>query len=188
MTLNTNQLDLFSDAPFTPILGNVTDRPAKRFKSLKALTLGGDSIQKKRVAKKLNAVMGSTDLIERTIEDSATILKNLGCEYIIMMGNGRVFEHGELPVKLRQQAAPATPKKPKRSSPGTFSHHYKPIIENLAVGTVAFVPFKTSTGVNLSVPQLNSAITAWMARQWGSESSTTHINRKLKGIEVLRLK
>lgn len=187
MTLNTNQLDLFSnDAPYSPMLptmGNVTNRPAKRFKSLT-----GDSTQKKRVSKKLNAVMGSTDLIERTIEDSATILRNLGCEYIIMMSNGRVFENGELPAKLRQQAAPATPKKQKRSPPGTYSHHYKPLLENLAVGTVAFVPFKTSTGVNLSVPNLNSAITAWIGTNWGSDCSTTHINRKLKGIEVLRLK
>ena len=177
--IKPGQMDLFDGAPSTPMLERPEKKPARKSKSPTSST---------RVGKKLSAVKGSTSLIERTIEDSAEILRNLGCEYIIMMGNGRVFEHGELPVKLRQQAAPATPKKPKRSSPGTFSHHYKPIIENLAVGTVAFVPFKTSTSVNLSVPQLNSAITAWMARQWGSESSTTHINRKLKGIEVLRLK
>jgi hypothetical protein len=173
------QMDLFNDAPSIPMVAEPTKKPAKKTKT---------STRSCRVNKKLSAASKSMDLVQKTIEESAEILRNLGCEYIIMTREGRVLEHGELPARLRQQAAPATPKKPKRSSPGTFSHHYKPIIENLQVGTVAFVPFKTSTGVNLSVPQLNSAITAWMSNHWGSESSTTHINRKLKGIEVLRLK
>jgi hypothetical protein len=178
--IKPGQMDLFDNAPSTPILGTITDRP------------------RNRASKKLSAVKGSVDLIQRTIEDSATILKNLGCEYIIMTKvgceyiimtkEGRVFEHGELPARLRQQAAPATPKKSKRLPSGTYSSHYKPIIENLPVGEVVSIPFRTVTGVNLSVSGLNSAVTAWIATNWGTDSSTTHINRKTKAIEVLRLK
>jgi hypothetical protein len=171
------QMDLFDGAPSVPTPGTITDRSAKHLKS----TI--------RASKKLSAVKGSVDLIQRTIEDSATILKNLGCEYIIMTKEGRVFEHGELPARLRQQAAPATPKKSKRLPSGTYSSHYKPIIEKLQPGEVAVVPFKSSlTGVNLSVSGLNSAVTAWIATNWGTDSATTHINRKTKAIEVLRLK
>ena len=99
-----------------------------------------------------------------------------------------MFEHGELPARLRQQAAPATPKKSKRLPSGTYSSHYKPIIENLPLVEVVSIPFRTVTGVNLSVSGLNSAVTAWIATNWGTDSSTTHINRKAKAIEVLRLK
>ena len=168
--IKPGQMDLLDNAPSTPILGTITDRP------------------RNRASKKLSAVKGSVDLIQRTIEDSATILKNLGCEYIIMTKEGRVFEHGELPARLRQQAAPATPKKSKRLPSGTYSSHYKPIIENLPLGEVVSIPFRTVTGVNLSVSGLNSAVTAWIATNWGTDSATTHINRKTKAIEVLRLK
>jgi hypothetical protein len=126
--IKPGQMDLFDNAPSTPILGTITDRP------------------RNRASKKLSAVKGSVDLIQRTIEDSATILKNLGCEYIIMTKEGRVFEHGELPARLRQQAAPATPKKSKRLPSGTYSSHYKPIIENLPVGEVVSIPFRTVNG------------------------------------------
>lgn len=174
------QMDLFDNAPSVPTPGTITDRSAKHLKSTIRASI--------RASKKLSAVKGSVDLIQRTIEDSATILKNLGCEYIIMTKEGRVFEHGELPARLRQQAAPATPKKSKRLPSGTYSSHYKPIIENLPVGEVVSIPFKTLTGVNLSVSGLNSAVTAWIATNWGTDSATTHINRKTKAIEVLRLK
>jgi hypothetical protein len=114
--IKPGQMDLFDNAPSTPILGTITDRP------------------RNRASKKLSAVKGSVDLIQR------------------------------------------------------YSSHYKPIIENLPVGEVVSIPFRTVTGVNLSVSGLNSAVTAWIATNWGTDSSTTHINRKTKAIEVLRLK
>ena len=183
MTLNINQLDLFSDAPFTPILGNVTDRPAKRLKP----TLNNG--MSNRASKKLNSLGSDVGVIQRTINDSADILKNLGCEYVIMTKDGRMFEHGDMPTRLRQQAAPAKPKRNPRVPVGTYSSHYKPLLEKLKVGEVAMVPFKSSlTGVSFSVSGLNSAVSAWLSTHWGNGASTTFINRKTKMIEVLRLK
>jgi hypothetical protein len=183
MTLNTNQLDLFDGAPYTHILGTVTDRPAKR---LKPTPNNGMS---NRASKKLNSLGSDVGVIQRTINDSVDILKNLGCEFIITTKDGRMFEHGEMPARLRQQAAPAKPKRTTRVPVGTYSSHYKPLLENLKVGDVAMVPFKSSlTGVNFSVPGLNSAVSAWTGTHWGSGAATSFINRKTKMIEVLRLK
>jgi hypothetical protein len=175
--IKPGQMDLFDNAPSTPMVAE----PTKKSKASTPTRTG-------RVGKKLSAANKSMDLIQRTIEESAEILRNLGCEYIIVTRDGRALEHGELPARLRQQAAPATPKKSKRLPPGTYSSHYKPIIENLPVGEVVSIPFRTVTGVNLSVSGLNSAVTAWIATNWGTDCSTTHINRKTKVIEVLRLK
>ena len=176
------QMDLFDNAPTIPMVAEPTKKPTKKTKA-SALT------RTSRVGKKLSAANKSMDLIQRTIEESAEILRNLGCEYIIMTREGCVLEHGEMPARLRQQAAPAAPKKPTRLPPGTYGSHYKPLVEKLQPGEVAVVPFKSSlTGVNFSVSGLNSAVSAWAATHWGSGAATTFVNRKLKAIEVLRLK
>ena len=176
------QMDLFNDAPSIPIVAEPTKIPSRKSKA-------SAPTRTSRVGKKLSAANKSMDLIQRTIEESAEILRNLGCEYIIVTRDGRALEHGELPARLRQQAAPATPKKPTRLPPGTYGSHYKPLIEKLQPGEVAVVPFKSSlTGVNFSVSGLNSAVSAWAATHWGSGASTTFVNRKTKAIEVLRLK
>lgn len=176
--IKPGQMDLFDNAPSIPMVAEPT-------KKSKASTPTRTS----RVGKKLSAANKSMDLIQRTIEESAEILRNLGCEYIIMTREGRALEHGELPARLRQQAAPAAPNKPTRLPPGTYSSHYKPLLENLKAGEVAMVPFKSSlTGVNFSVSGLNSAVSAWATTNWGSGATTTFVNRKTKMIEVLRLK
>ncbi len=172
------QMDLFDGAPYTPMVAEPTKK-----------TKASAPTRTSRVGKKLSAANKSMDLIQRTIDESAEILRNLGCEYIIVTRDGRALEHGELPARLRQQAAPAAPNKPTRQPPGTYGSHYKPILENLQPGEVAVVPFKSSlTGVNFSVSGLNSALSAWASKNWGNGGSTTSINRKLKAIEVLRLK
>ena len=172
------QMDLFDGAPYTPMVAEPTKK-----------TKASAPTRTNRVGKKLSAANKSMDLIQRTIEESAEILRNLGCEYIIITRDGRALEHGELPARLRQQAAPAAPKKPTRLPPGTYGSHYKPLVEKLQPGEVAVVPFKSSlTGVNFSVSGLNSALSAWASKNWGNGGSITSINRKLKVIEVLRLK
>jgi hypothetical protein len=153
------QMDLFNDAPSIPMVAEPTKKPAKKTKT---------STRSCRVNKKLSAASKSMDLVQKTIEESAEILRNLGCEYIIVTRDGRALEHGELPARLRQQAAPAAPKKPTRLPPGTYGSHYKPLIEKLQPGEVAVVPFKSSlTGVNFSVSGLNSAVSAWAAARLG---------------------
>lgn len=176
--IKPGQMDLFDGAPFTPMVAEPT-------KKSKAPTPTRTS----RVNKKLSTANKSMDLIQRTIEESAEILRNLGCEYIIMTRDGHILEHGALAESLKAQAAPAKPKRNPRVPPGTYSSHYKPLLENLKAGEVAMVPFKSSlTGVNFSVSGLNSAVSAWAATHWGSGAATTFVNRKTKTIEVLRLK
>ena len=180
--IKPGQMDLFDGAPYTPMVAEPTKKPTRKSKAFA-------QTRTSRVGKKLSAANKSMDLIQRTIEESAEILCNLGCEYIIVTRDGRALEHGELPARLRQQAAPAAPKKPTRLPPGTYGSHYKPLIEKLQPGEVAVVPFKSSlTGVNFSVSGLNSAVSAWATTHWGSGATTTFINRKAKAIEVLRLK
>ena len=180
--IEPGQMDLFDGAPYTPMVAEPTKKPAKKPKT-------SAPTRTSRVGKKLSAANKSMDLIQRTIEESAEILHNLGCEYIIMTRDGHILKHGALAESLKAQAAPAAPKKPTRLPPGTYSSHYKPLLENLKAGEVAMVPFKSSlTGVNFSVSGLNSAVSAYTATHWGSGASTTFVNRKTKAIEVLRLK
>jgi hypothetical protein len=180
--IKPGQMDLFDGAPYTPMVAEPTKKPAKKPKTFA-------QTRTSRVGKKLSAANKSMDLIQRTIEESAEILRNLGCEYIIMTKDGHILEHGTLAESFKAQTAPATPKRAPRVPPGTYSSHYKPIIEKIQPGEVAVVPFKSSlTGVNFSVSGLNSAVSAWAATHWGSGASTTFVNRKEKTIEVLRLK
>jgi hypothetical protein len=109
--IKPGQMDLFDNAPTIPMVAEPTKKPTKKTKA-------SAPTRTSRVGKKLSAANKSMDLIQRTIEESAEILRNLGCEYIIVTRDGRALEHGELPARLRQQAAPAAPKKAHTSASG----------------------------------------------------------------------
>jgi hypothetical protein len=75
--IKPGQMDLFDNAPSTPMVAEPTKKPTKKTKA-------SAPTRTSRVGKKLSAANKSMDLIQRTIEESAEILRNLGCEYIIM--------------------------------------------------------------------------------------------------------
>ena len=181
-SFDTIQRELFDGANYSP-LPTINKPSSPKPDGRKFLKISEQARRTQRVNRALKKVGEGAGIKQRAIEDHLEILRNLGCEYLVVTDFDRTYVHGT-------KAQPAQPAKPKtkRSSPGTFSTHYKPLLDPLKVGDVASVPFKNELGVNLDPARLNSAISAYAATHWGIGAGTTFINRKTKAIEVLRKK
>lgn len=183
------QRDLFEDAAFSPLPTINKPSPSKPDRR-KLAKISEAARRAQRVNKKINSIGEGQGIKQRAIEDHLTILSNLGCQYLVYTDYGVTYEHGE---DIKQLLEPQQPLKPAKSRTqrlpvGTFSTHYKPILDPLQVGDVGIVPFKNVMGVGLDPSRLNSAISAYGATHWGVGSCSTFVNRKAKCIEVLRKK
>ena len=181
-SFDTIQRELFDGANYSPLPTINKPSSPKKFKR----TVSENARKAQRVSRVIKQIGEGAGIKQRAIEDHLEILRNLGCEYLVVTDFDRTYVHGT----KAQPAAPAQPAKPKtqRSSPGTFSTHYKPLMDPMKVGDVAIIPFKNDLGVSLDPTRLNSAVSAYAAKYWGAGASSTFINRKTKCVEVLRKK
>lgn len=176
------QRDLFEDASFSP-LPTINKPSSPKIDGRKFLKISEEARRTQRVNRALKKVGEGAGIKQRAVEDHLEILRNLGCEYLVVTDFDRTYVYGN-------KIAPPQPAKPKtkRSSPGTFSTHYKPLMELMKVGDVVSIPFKNELGVSLDPTRLNSAISAYAATHWGTGASSTFVNRKTKAVEVIRKK
>lgn len=112
---------------------------------------------------------------QRELDKFLALLKGLNAQYkIIINDNGTVIEHGDLAVV-------AKPKRVQKVARGACIKAYEPIMNKLAVGSVAVVPVG-----DLPIESLRSSICSWGIRTWGLSSVTTMINHDNNTVEVLR--
>lgn len=107
----------------------------------------------------------------KTIEQAIKLLKATGCQYKVIDSAGN--EYGELEV---------AEKKKKRSSTyqyGELTKHFKPHVENAAVGDVVVIPMS-----KYDYKTLIRCLSAWCATNWGKGNAKTC--RAGDTIQVLR--
>lgn len=178
-SFDTIQRELFDGANYSPLPTINKPSSPKKFKR----TVSENARKAQRISRVIKQIGEGGGIKQRAIEDHLEILRNLGCEYMVVTDFDRTYVYGD-------KIAPPQPVKPKtkRLPPGTFSTHYKPLMEPMKVGDVVSIPFKNELGVSLDPARLNSAISAYAATHWGAGAGTTFINRKTKAVEVLRKK
>ena len=181
-SFDTIQRELFDGANYSP-LPTINKPSSPKISGRKYAKISEEARRNQRVKRELKKVGEGAGIKQRAIEDHLEILRNLGCEYMVVTDFDRTYVYGN-------KIAPPQPAKPKtqRSAPGTFSTHYKPLMEPMKVGDVVSIPFKNELGVSLDPSRLNSAVSAYAATHWGAGAGTTFINRKTKAVEVLRKK
>ena len=102
-----------------------------------------------------------------------TTLDGLGCKYKITTPDGEVIATQKAGrVLMRQRSVFPL---------GEQRRYYRPLVENLAEGEYAEIPFDKYTPVNLQ-----SGITGFCSRLWGKGNFTTTVDRKRGVVGVLR--
>jgi len=97
---------------------------------------------------------------QAAINQALKLLNASGCKYKVIDSTG--VEYGDLET--------APPRKKRRGDLkfGAYSNHYKPYIENLAVGDVAVIPIDKFKYVKLL-----GSLSAWCSTNWGKGNTKT---------------
>lgn len=59
---------------------------------------------------------------------------------------------------------------------------YKPVVSGMKAGDVKLIPVN-----GVAYKRIASAVSAWCYNNWGKGAAITHVNRKAKAIEVMRV-
>jgi hypothetical protein len=120
-------------------------------------------------------------MTEKVVGQVENMLKALKAKYVIVLADGTVVEHGDLKFKAPKVSKPGIRN---RTHPHQFfANYYKPYLQQMNVGDIQSVPVK-----DFDKQELQSAMTAWMSINWGSQSYSTQYDIKTDSIVVFRYK
>ena len=131
----------------------------------------------KRKQPKVNQHSQFENVTMKALAQAMHILQATKCAYKIVTADGTVFAEGDVHAYRGHRMSADRPH-------GFIAAHFKPLLENLKVGSVVEVPWHPE----IREGDLQSAMTAWMTSKWGKGSYTTQKNNTKKVIEVLRYK
>lgn len=113
------------------------------------------------------------------ITKALPLLRASGAQFKIIEPDGT--EHGTLVV-----ASPVEAKRRANLHPrGTFSTHFKPLVEKVAVGESIVVPYVAHLQSELDKERLQASMCSHLTQIWGKQTYLTHRNGQ--GVELLRL-
>ena len=105
------------------------------------------------------------------LERIETVLKNMGCHYEIKQPDGVMRVHGAVNKAKRPRLYPHNETR----------NYYKPFVDDVQPGQVAYVPLDKYPSL-----YLQSHLCSYLTSKWGRGTYTTHTNTDKKHIEILR--
>lgn len=118
-----------------------------------------------------------SEIQKLALNKALAMLKGAGCKYIVLLPDGTEHVLGDLKLAPPEQ----TRKRVQVVPMGTYKKIYEPLLKDLEIGEIAFVPCPEG----LDGKGMQSACTAWCNGQWGTGSAMSH--RTDTGVEIIRV-